>query len=50
LRVLVWGGANDGSGGAPAPPTAVGPMEPLVHFFFVMDALRGEVEVVDRWK
>jgi len=27
------GGANGWSGGAPAPPTAVGPMEPLQIFF-----------------
>ena len=38
-----------GPKGAPAPPTTVGLMEPLLSLFykfFVMDALREEIEIV----
>ena len=48
------GGANSGSGGAPALPTTVGPMEPLLsssyNLFFAMNALRGEIKIVYSWK
>jgi len=48
---LKRGGANGGSGGAPAPPTAVGPMLPLLspsNNFLPWMHLRGEAEIIYR--